>query len=100
MYNRYINQNGNNLSANCAQTAADDIGPIERREPSEPDIQRPQSKLSGALKNIFGGSFRLPELNSDTLLLLILVYFLVADDENGNINDTILIIAAIFLLGL
>ena len=42
-------------------------------------------------------------LDSDTILLLILVYFLLADtDENGeksNLADTLLIVGALLLLG-
>lgn len=100
MYNRYLNSDGydNKRSFDPKQQSP---------EPSDPKTSegrigqtQPPSLLGGALKNLFGGNIRLPELNSDTLLLLVLVYFLVADNEKENINDTILIIAALFLLGL
>ena len=40
----------------------------------------------------------MPEFDADTILLLVLVYFLVADD-NENISDTLLIIGVLLLLG-
>ena len=46
-----------------------------------------------------GSNLKLPDINGDTLLLLVLVYFLVAD-PGDKISDTVLIIAALFLLGL
>ena len=50
-----------------------------------------------------GHNMVLPELDSDTILLLVLVYFLLADtDENGekyNLADTLLIVGALLLLG-
>ena len=50
------------------------------------------------LKGLFGGIFKLPEFDADTILLLVLVYFLVADDTE-NISDTLLIIGVLLLLG-
>jgi len=50
------------------------------------------------LKGLFGGSVKLPEFDADTVLLLVLVYFLVADDTE-NISDTLLIIGVLLLLG-
>ena len=52
----------------------------------------------GALKGLFGGNIKLPEFNADTILLLVLVYFLVADDSE-NISDTLLIVGVLLLLG-
>ena len=43
------------------------------------------------LKGLLGGGIKLPEFSTDTILLLVLVYFLVADDSE-NISDTLLII--------
>lgn len=65
------------------------------------DQGKPPSRGLGALKNLLGNNIKLPEFNTDTILLLVLVYFLVADsDDNSSISDTILIIAALFILGL
>ena len=50
------------------------------------------------LKGLFGGNIKLPEFYADTILLLVLVYFLVADDTE-NISDTLLIIGVLLLLG-
>lgn len=64
---------------------------------SDPAPQ-PRPKGSGGLKSLFGGNIKLPEFDADTVLLLVLVYFLVAD-ENENISDTLLIIGVLLLLG-
>ena len=45
---------------------------------------------------MFGGNIKLPEFDADTVLLLVLVYFLVADDTE-NISDTLLIIGVLLL---
>ena len=50
------------------------------------------------LKGLFGANIKLPEFDADTILLLVLVYFLVADDTE-NISDTLLIIGVLLLLG-
>lgn len=50
------------------------------------------------IKSLFGNNVKLPDMNSDTILLLVLVYFLVADDKE-NISDTLLIIGVLLLLG-
>ena len=70
--------------------------PMQRRE--KPDNIRPQ-RGDGLLKSILGDNIKLPEINSDTVMLLVLVYFLVADPDD-RVSDTILIIAALFLLGM
>ena len=57
-----------------------------------------RSKNQSALKGLFGGNIKLPEFDADTILLLVLVYFLVADDTE-NISDTLLIIGVLLLLG-
>ena len=57
-----------------------------------------RNRNQGPLKGLLGGNFRLPEFDADTILLLVLVYFLVADDTE-NISDTLLIIGVLLLLG-
>jgi hypothetical protein len=57
-----------------------------------------RQKKGGLLQSLFGGNIKLPEMNADTVLLLVLVYFLVAD-ESENISDTLLIIGVLLLLG-
>ena len=61
-----------------------------------PYQERPKNQ--SALKGLFGGNIKLPEFDADTILLLVLVYFLVADDTE-NISDTLLIIGVLLLLG-
>ena len=63
-----------------------------------PHPQEPPRKNPSGLKGLFGGNIKLPEFDADTVLLLVLVYFLVADDTE-NISDTLLIIGVLLLLG-
>ena len=65
---------------------------------AQPQPQSPPPKSPSGLKGLFGGSIKLPEFDADTVLLLVLVYFLVAD-ETENISDTLLIIGVLLLLG-
>lgn len=111
MYNRYINAGGfddllrpitpSDTEPTAPKTAQapifTDILPEEKKTAAPPQ-EKPQAKSSSGLKGLFGGNFKLPEFDADTLLLLVLVYFLVADD-NENISDTLLIIGALLLLG-
>ena len=109
MYNRYLKsgsfeelfkpaENGDAASASPdfrKRGQPEDMPP--RRAETETSGKN-QSKNASSLKSLLGGSLKLPELNSDTLLLLVLVYFLVAD-EGENISDTLLIIGVLLLLG-
>lgn len=100
MYNRYINADGftprPDPMAQNARQAPDEAGAQTAGEPQTGE-ERPRG-LAG-LRNLLGSSLKLPDLNSDTLLLLAMVYFLVADPED-KISDTVLIIAALFLMGM
>jgi len=98
LYNRYIPG-----AWPCAEpfaapqeTASCSAGAPSFSEITEP--AQPTQKAGSILKGLLGGSIRLPEFNTDTILLLILVYFLVADDSE-NISDTLLIIGVLLLLG-
>lgn len=62
--------------------------------PAEPE----KKGLISNIKSLFGNNIKLPDMNADTVLLLVLVYFLVADDKE-NISDTLLIIGVLLLLG-
>ena len=62
--------------------------------PAEPE----KKSLVASIKSLFGNNIKLPDMNSDTVLLLVLVYFLVADDKE-NISDTLLVIGVLLLLG-
>lgn len=110
MYNRYINSGGFDDLLTPPPGAASGPSPPEPETPvpvfadvpaaEEPPPQapaKPPSKL-GALKGLFGGNIKLPDFDADTILLIVLVYFLVAD-ENENISDTLLIIGVLMLLG-
>jgi len=99
MYNRYMNSGG--FEDFFSPSAAANPQPAPQTEIPEAPTPDPESKLRGlnaALKNLTGGGIRLPELDADTLLLLVLVYFLVADNGE-NVSDTLLIIGALLLLG-
>ncbi len=99
MYNRYMNSSGfedffKPVEAPAPPPAAEPEVPVEPVEPTE---NKPKG-LSSVLKNLTGGGLKLPEFDTDTLLLLVLVYFLVADDDS-NLSDTLLIIGILLLLG-
>ena len=114
MYNRYINADGftqrpdpaawntgqpqdqNSPRSGPAPAGTEPAGTEPAAEPQN-NGERPRG-LAG-LRNLLGSSLKLPDLNSDTLLLLAMVYFLVADPED-KISDTVLIIAALFLMGM
>lgn len=98
MYNRYMNSGGFEDFFKPVENPAPQPAPSPpAAEPVTAD--EPKPKGLGALKNLMGGSgFKLPEFDADTLLLLVLVYFLIADGDD-NISDTLLIIGALLLLG-
>ena len=93
LYNRYINTNDfvpPEPEAACADNR------------TQTDSSRPSRQPNGSsspLRDLLGGTLKLPEFNSDTLILLVIVYFLVAEADD-KLSDTVLIIAALFLLGL
>ncbi len=62
------------------------------------EMPKTKPRASNPLSGLFGGNIKLPEFDADTILLLVLVYFLIADD-NENISDTLLIIGVLLLLG-
>ena len=97
MYNRYINSGGfEEYNSQAEQTAqeADYSPPGEKNE-------IPTSKGGfSALKDMITNNIKMPEFNMDTVLLLVLVYFLIVDsDDQKNMSDTLLIIGALLLLG-
>ena len=97
MYNRYMNSGGFEDFFKPAEAPAPQAVP-EPAVPVEPAESKPKG-LSAALKQLTGGTgLKLPEFDTDTILLLVLVYFLVADGDD-NISDTLLIIGALLLLG-
>ncbi len=105
MFNRYINPEG------FTQI------PREEKEPSSQQYEdvcasrectdRPKQNSD---KGLFGSGIKLPEFDADTILMLVLVYFLISDElspsskDDGDkgknkISDTLLIIGALLLLG-
>lgn len=104
MYNRYLKTGGfeeflkaaENGGAECASPSPHGENEPRRQSGAEANAKN-QPQQSGGLKSLLGG-LKLPELNSDTLLLLMLVYFLIAD-EGESISDTLLIIGVLLLLG-
>lgn len=103
MYNRYF-QSEEDPIASAPQMGGGTPQPepaAEAFQNVEPEEQ-PQEKAKGlgALKNLFGGSVKLPDFDTDTILMLVLVYFLVAEEGNkDHISDTLLIIGMLLLLG-
>ncbi len=99
MYNRYMNSGG---FENFFKPAGDTQSSPEQPDTGQPEAQEHASGknqgILGLFKNLLGGELKLPELNADTLLLIVLVYFLVAD-EDENVTDTLLIIGVLLLLG-
>lgn len=113
MYNRYIAGAWPGEAPEALASAAPlhaAPAPPETAQPEQPAFTEvssaPEAPASpeekprglGALKGLFGGNIKLPEFNADTILLLVLVYFLVADDSE-NISDTLLIVGVLLLLG-
>ena len=100
LYNRYITGAWPDGSSHPApQTSTPQMEePTFADIPADTPASQNRSKSSGGLKGLFGGNIKLPEFDADTLLLLVLVYFLVAD-ETENISDTLLIIGVLLLLG-
>lgn len=100
LYNRYI-AGAWPEAAPPSKTAAPTAPPEEpifTEIPAEEPAPPHRSKGLSGLKGLFGGNIKLPEFDADTVLLLVLVYFLVAD-ETENISDTLLIIGVLLLLG-
>lgn len=105
MYSRYMAGNDNAAETapaslpGAAETGQD--APLPFQDVTEEDAGQAEdspTKKSGLLQSLFGGNVKLPDVNADTVLLLVLVYFLVAD-ESENISDTLLIIGVLLLLG-
>ena len=97
MYNRYIN-------ADDFIPKPEDVPPRQEhgQNSKPPDWNNapgqgcpPRSPLHALL----GDRFKLPDLSQENLLLLVMVYFLVTD-EGDKPSDVLLLIAALFLLGL
>lgn len=99
MYNRYIAGAWPEPGPPYSQPAEPPVEPAFMDIPAEEPPSQPQrAKGFGGLKGLFGSNIKLPEFDADTLLMLVLVYFLVAD-ETENISDTLLIIGVLLLLG-
>lgn len=97
MYNRYINAEGfipRQEEAPPQQDRQQDPRCFQSCD-SQCGAQPPKSPLHALL----GNNFKLPDLSQENLLLLVLVYFLVTD-EGDKPGDILLLIAALFLLGL
>ena len=109
MYNRYINADGftqrpdpavwNTGQPQEQNRPRSGPAPAGAEPAAEPQDNGERPRGLAGLRNLLGSSLKLPDLNSDTLLLLAMVYFLVADPED-KISDTVLIIAALFLMGM
>ncbi len=92
MYNRYMNSGFDDMFVPVENEPRPGWEATGMAEPKR------EEKKGGILSNLFGGGIKLPEFDSDTILLLVLVYFLIAE-ENENITDTLLIIGVLLILG-
>lgn len=72
---------------------------VTAEETPAPAPAKSKGGLTSSLKNLLGNNLKLPEIDADTILLLVVAYFLIADSDE-NVSDTLLIIGALFLLGL
>lgn len=88
MYNRYINSNGGQFFT------AEPVEDFENEPIFEQNNQ--QQTGQGGLRGIFsrlGMTF-----DADTIFLLVIVYFLIADGED-DLMETLLIVAALLFMG-
>ncbi len=94
MYNRYINAE----DFIPRPTPTQDEPPNSTADAESRRNTQPAGGLSG-LRALLGDRFKLPDLSQENLLLLAMVYLLVTD-EGDKPGDILLLIAALFLLGL
>ena len=110
MFNRYMNPEGFNEFCPSDNKPAGDFEDVSA-DTSNTQKDKPRTSGVGG-KGLFGGGIKLPEFDADTVLMLVLVYFLISDElspsskEDGDteknknkISDTLLIIGALLLLG-
>ena len=103
MYNRYLNAEGFEEYFEPLPQQAPEPPPSQQQS-AVPPPQPAEQPRRGSLLGSLGDKLKLPTLDSDTILLLVLVYFLISDSDEGedkknNIVDTLLIVGALVLLG-
>lgn len=104
IYNRYFSSESDissvraDLTNAVVEPAPTNANAIQFEDVSSEEPHKEQTR-SGGLRGLFGDNFKLPELDADTILLLVLVYFLVSDGDSDHISDTLLIIGMLLLLG-
>ncbi len=65
----------------------------------EKDLSRPAGEIKKTgIDSLFGGKLKVPRLNADTVLLLVIAYFLVADPGDEKPRPEILVILGILLI--
>lgn len=94
MYNRYVNGGFDDFFRPVQDFDLPEAKALAGFGPAE-NTSAParEEKDSG----LFGG-FKLPEFDAETIILLVLVYFLVSE-EGDSISDTLLIIGVLLVLG-
>lgn len=92
MYNRYINNDFADFFAPVEGAEPPDPPPVEYAD-VEPEPQAREGLLGGLMSHI-----KLPEFDAETIVLLVLVWFLVAE-EGESISDTLLIVGVLLLMG-
>lgn len=91
MFNRYLDPEG--WAALQSQPPAEPAAAFRDAPP------RGSPSAFSSLQELLGGS--IGGISTETLILVVMVYFLVADrEEDDHISDTLLIIGALVLFGL
>ena len=103
IYNRYFSPEPETSSDKTCSTNSENETNLSGSNDihfEDVSFQEPhKEQKSGGLRGLLGDNFKLPEFDADTILVLVLVYFLVFDGENDHISDTLLIVGMLLLLG-
>ena len=98
VYNRYINDSFADFFCPVDDdTPREDSTSFEDIKPEPEPSPKPAASQQSEGGGLFGG-FKLPEMDADTIIMLLLVCFLVFE-EDDSLSDTLLIIGALLLLG-
>lgn len=98
LYNRYLSAARADVPcAHDPQTAPEPPGLHNSEPPHTPPKAQPASMLSG-LGDALSGRLRNLHFDLDTLIVIIAVYFLIADTDDFDI-DLLVLIGVLFVLG-
>ncbi|MCX7615392.1 MAG: hypothetical protein N2Z65_06525 [Clostridiales bacterium] len=114
MYNRYMSTGFDELFTTSSEPITTEFEPVEpvveepkKAEPVMAAVQTAAPTKGGGLSSILE-KFNMPKFDMDTILLLLVVFFLLSDGgENkgiggilGENSDLLLIIGLLFILGI